>query len=304
MRKQIFTGLFVGIGMCMHGQDFPVFSQYLYNRLLLNPAVAGSDGALSADLFYRNQWMGIAGAPVFQTAAMHTPVKKTNAGIGLLLLNEKRYVFRQQQGYLNYAYCLSHGDKHLAFGLRAGLHYLNVRWQNIVTVQPDAVFDDAVPSVILPNFGIGVLYYTAQYFIGLSVPYLLHYVSSVESNQLKAVHSMTDYSYLLNWGFSIRGQGIRIQPSMLLKYNHSAGEQIDVNVMAYLLNEKLGIGNSLRLHDAYVLLADYQITPQLRTGFCYDFPVAPLSRFSSGSIEFVLRYLFCYRIYSPNPRYL
>src|SRR5690606_16063025 len=45
------------------GQQLPVFSQYLYNKFLINPAVAGSDGYTSWNLTAREQWVGYKGAP-------------------------------------------------------------------------------------------------------------------------------------------------------------------------------------------------------------------------------------------------
>src|SRR5512137_2753685 len=52
---------------------YPVYSQYLQNGLLINPAYAGSRGALSAFLSYRMQWMGIPNAPVFQSVSLNAP---------------------------------------------------------------------------------------------------------------------------------------------------------------------------------------------------------------------------------------
>ena len=41
----------------------PVYSQYLQNGLMPNPAYAGSRDALSTMLSFRSQWMGMEGAP-------------------------------------------------------------------------------------------------------------------------------------------------------------------------------------------------------------------------------------------------
>ena len=59
---------------------YPIYSQYLQNGLLINPAYAGSRGALSGFLSYRMQWMGIADAPVFQTISLHAPMKNDKVG--------------------------------------------------------------------------------------------------------------------------------------------------------------------------------------------------------------------------------
>jgi len=83
--KLIFCFLFIYTFTSIRGQavpdstgislGYPVYSQYLQNGLLINPAYAGSRGSLSAFLSYRMQWMGIPDAPVFQSVSLNTPMK-------------------------------------------------------------------------------------------------------------------------------------------------------------------------------------------------------------------------------------
>ena len=62
-RRAVYIFLFVLIGNTTLGQQLPLFSQYLYNKYLINAAVAGSDGYTSISLTAREQWVGYAGAP-------------------------------------------------------------------------------------------------------------------------------------------------------------------------------------------------------------------------------------------------
>jgi hypothetical protein len=41
----------------------PVYSQYTFNKFLLNPAAAGVDGYTSISLVAREQWVGFKGTP-------------------------------------------------------------------------------------------------------------------------------------------------------------------------------------------------------------------------------------------------
>lgn len=47
----------------LHGQQLPVYSQYTFNKFLLNPAAAGSDGYTTINLVAREQWVGFEGTP-------------------------------------------------------------------------------------------------------------------------------------------------------------------------------------------------------------------------------------------------
>ena len=44
-------------------QQMPLYSQYMYNKFLINPAAAGSEGYTSFNITAREQWVGYAGAP-------------------------------------------------------------------------------------------------------------------------------------------------------------------------------------------------------------------------------------------------
>lgn len=47
----------------IYGQQIPQFSQYIWNSYLINPAIAGADNFVEAKVGYRNQWVGLEGAP-------------------------------------------------------------------------------------------------------------------------------------------------------------------------------------------------------------------------------------------------
>jgi len=55
--------------MTAAGQQLPLFSQYIMNGFILNPAMAGYDGYTSVNTTVRQQWLGFEGAPQTYAAA-------------------------------------------------------------------------------------------------------------------------------------------------------------------------------------------------------------------------------------------
>src|SRR5512133_1231100 len=47
----------------LSGQQLPTYSQYTFNKFLLNPACAGSEGYTTVSLVSREQWVGLKGTP-------------------------------------------------------------------------------------------------------------------------------------------------------------------------------------------------------------------------------------------------
>ena len=63
-------------------QQLPVFTQYIFNKYVFNPAVTGTEDNFSATANYRYQWQGITDAPRTYILSLHGPHKFKNFGLG------------------------------------------------------------------------------------------------------------------------------------------------------------------------------------------------------------------------------
>lgn len=128
-------------GMTRISLILPVYSQYLHNGLVINPAYAGTREALSFFLSGRVQWFGIDGAPVFQTASLHTLLKNNKIGLGASGQFFKYGFTRATSAYADYAYHIMIGKSRLSMGLRAGFDMSNTDYTGIRLINPgDPVF--------------------------------------------------------------------------------------------------------------------------------------------------------------------
>ena len=84
MRKGIVIILSMLFCSVIFAQQVPVTSQYLMNRLVINPAYAGELGFYSASISYRKQWVSLDGAPTTQNISIHGPALRGKLGFGLL----------------------------------------------------------------------------------------------------------------------------------------------------------------------------------------------------------------------------
>ena len=111
----------MGIGRIAFPQLQPLLDQYLLNGLAINPAYAGSQEALNAGLYARNQWVGFEGAPRDITFTLHTPLRDKHVNLGILVMNDKIGARTETGFLLNYAYRIDLGAGKLSFGLAGGL---------------------------------------------------------------------------------------------------------------------------------------------------------------------------------------
>ena len=111
-------------------QQTPITSQYLTNGLVINPAYAGTRGALSASLSYRKQWARIAGAPQFQNLSLHSPVnKKEKVALGLIAEYNTYGVTKDVGIYGFYAYNVRLGAGQALNGGKGRGRFLQYKFQ-------------------------------------------------------------------------------------------------------------------------------------------------------------------------------
>ena len=172
----------------LRAQQDPMFTKYMFNSLVFNPAYAGSREYLSINALHRAQWVGWnengngldgtnGGAPVTQTFTLHGPASK-RVGLGMSLSNDAIGVHQSTAANLAYAYRIDFGTGTLSLGLQGGVRYWRAEWDRLQFRDPralDAVFGMNDPQLWIPNFGGGVYYYSDHFYLGGSVPNLLQF---------------------------------------------------------------------------------------------------------------------------------
>lgn len=276
----------------------------MFNGVVLNPAYTGSRDVLSLTGLYRHQWAGFQGAPRTQTFSAHSPLRSERNNVGLSLTHDRLGVSTHTMIFGTYAYRIDFGQKagRLAFGLQGGVSLLQDKWTQVETDQTgDDVFMADSPTFAVPRVGFGVYYDTRRWYLGASVPFLLDYKNS--DYTLYVRNSFRFRPYMVMGGLVLRlNPDLILKPSFLFKYLQNAPEQFDINANL-IIKESLWLGASYRTGDAVVGLLEYQITPQLRMGYSYDYSITDLQKYNNGSHEIMLRYEFGYKVKAMSPRY-
>ncbi|MGD0341853.1 MAG: type IX secretion system membrane protein PorP/SprF [Bacteroidales bacterium] len=286
---------------------YPVYSQYLQNGLMINPAYAGSREALSVALSRRDQWLGISNGPVLTTLSLHSPLKNDKVALGLIAEFMDYGVTSSQSVYAIYAYHIKLAKGKISFGLKTGFDRSTTDYSILKGIQiGDPVFEDNAKPYLLPNVGAGVYYFSNRFFGGLSVPSFLFY-KNIGSGKTQAYHSFSEYDLMFTAGGLISfSQDFRFKPSVLLDYslrNSSHINQLDINGN-FIISDVLWIGGSYRTTEQVAVgILQVQVTPQLMFGLSYDYPAGRMTTYSKGSGEIFLRYEFGSKISAANPRY-
>jgi type IX secretion system PorP/SprF family membrane protein len=286
----------------LYGQLSPVSNQYVLNPLTINPAFAGSRGALNIAAFYRRQWVGISGSPETMTLSADAPFLDNKLGLGLTITNDKLGVTKQNLLQTTYAYKIGLANGNLSFGLGAGLITTNTAWSDLVVLDPgDEYYLINSKVFVVPDFSFGVYYTYQNYFAGLSIPKLLNYKYDFSRNKYSLKFDMGQSYYLFNTGYMFPlTSKIKLSPSTLIYY--SPGEKLLVDLNTYVnYIDRFWAGVSYRNGRSLAALFQFAVNNQFRVAYTYDFDLGKLGRYSNGSHEIMLRYEFKYKVDVINP---
>lgn len=279
----------------IYAQQDAMYTQYMFNTLAINPAYAGSRDMASATVLYRNQWVGIQGAPKTQTVSIDGPIKDGKLGLGLQAFNDVIGITQSTGVFSTLAYRISMDNATLAFGIQGGVSRFSADYQNVdlgADGTPDIAYTDNVTK-FMPNFGAGIYFNTNKFYAGLSVPHMLNNSlnqgAAIFSNELVSrqyLHLFFTSGYVIDLN-----ENFKLKPNILIKGVRGAPIEADFNANLYMFN-LLSLGVSYRTKADISLLTEIKIADNLRLGYAYDYSTTPLRNFNSGSHEIMLRFDF------------
>ena len=284
---------------------YPVYSQYLQNGLMINPAYAGTREVLSFFMSGRLQWAGIDGAPRSETLSLHSLLKDDRVGLGFSGQMFTYGLTKSYSIYADYAYHLSLGEGKLSLGLKAGFDMSNTDYSNILlNDKNDEAFLVNDKPYFLPNAGAGLYYYNKKFFIGAAIPSFLSYVN--DGGGKVSFNAFSDFDVYVSAGALITlSPSFKFKPSAFLDYSvqKTKKTQLDLNGN-FIIRDMVWIGGSWRTSEQVAVgILQLQVNPQLMIGYSYDYPVGMMNTYSKGSHEIILRYEFSYKVNAANPRY-
>ena len=293
LSKIVAVAVLLGAVYSVKAQDYFHISQYMMHQPFVNPAAIGSYGTLNGAGLFKQQWVGLEGAPSIQAFNVNSPLGTSNGNAGFSVVRDQIGINNRIDIAGTYAYNLSLGaNSKLALGL-TGMAVLNQSNFSQATVNDanDPLFANDTRMKVLPNFQYGMYYYTNKFYVGLSLPKLL--LNSVSADSLAVTSASTTFDmsqmhYYINAGYKFElKENLDLNVSTLLKQISGAPFQVDLNAQV-VFSKKLGIGASYRSSKELVGLLSYQINEMFKLAYSYDFSLSKLGAYHSGSHEIML----------------
>lgn len=283
--KQVtsFALLFVLVAagpVCCAQQD-PVYSQYLNNPLIINPAFAGTNLMLNAGIQYRTQWAGIDANPTTFTASGHSSILKNKAGVGASVTQDKigETISTEINGI--FSYMIAFKEATLSFGMQTGfMRYTSDPSKLSVRDNGDPSFRMLRASAF--NVGSGIMLSGDQFMVGISAPRML----PVNIRQDGTTIKVYDQTYYLFGSYAfVLSEKFRVRPAALVRATPGAPASVDVNA-SLLVQQDYSIGLLTRNFNTFGMQFLAAVN-DLKLGYVLEFP-AGQSSMNFTSHEFML----------------
>nr|WP_315174066.1 type IX secretion system membrane protein PorP/SprF [uncultured Flavobacterium sp.] len=288
MKTSIITFITMLLAAMSYGQQDAQFTQYMYNTININPAYAGSRGAMSIFALHRTQWVGLDGAPTTNTASINTPISNSNLGLGVSFVNDKIGPTNENTISADLSYTIPTSENFkLSFGMKAtaNLFNLNVNKLNPAD-QGDPQFQN-LRNIFTPNIGAGIYYHSDKAYVGLSVPNFIQ-TNRYDDNEVAIFKEKINYYLIGGYVFDLSND-IKFKPAFLTKLVEGSPLQVDVSAN-FMFVDKVVVGVAYRWSAAMSAMVGFQVTDGMYIGYGYDLETTNLENYNSGSHEVFLRY--------------
>jgi type IX secretion system PorP/SprF family membrane protein len=319
LKRLVFILIFVVMGKMTFGQQLPLYDQYLYNKFLINPAHAGSDGYTSFNVTAREQWVGYSGAPrtysiswqtrilkhgyrlrktIFNQTA-YTPKNDGRVGLGAYIFSDKNGLIQRTGFQTTYTYNMwLQKATQLSLGLAfTGYHFIiNASEASFEDSNEPWLNNNLRRGIFIPDVDFGVYLLNPKFDFGFSALQLFGAAAKIGDY---AYHNfrMDRHYYMFGTYILTAGSKTDIEPSLLLKMSEQLKPQADLGV-TYVFDQHLWAGLTYRTGGSIIAnirlkyIPDHSRWAALFFGYAIDFTLNEIQQVTYGTHELTVALKF------------
>lgn len=277
-------------------QQTPVFANYSYNTVVINPAHAGYYEDTDVTFINTGFFNTVEGSPKSMGLTVNAPLRSKHMGLAAGIATDEIGVTTASSFFGAYSYKIFFDSEYgqgrwwaydpnvLSFGISAGGTLYNEDLLSL-GIENDPEFQRNI-NAFVPTIGVGLLYNKDHIYAGISAPNILGNSLSSERN-INFKNPL--YSYFGYRFFTNQFEEVLINPSMLIKYVSGAPLQADINLMVNYLN-KVEFGAGYRTSETINLLAGFHLGTNFKLLYNYSYALKEYNNINTHGI--ILNYRF------------
>jgi len=260
----------------LQAQQLPVYSQYMMNAFLLNPAVAGHEGYTAINVTAREQWLGMQDAPGTYAVSAQTRLLRNSfisrsasirkrkrvmsrsgrVGYGLYAYSDMAGAFNRTGVQGTYSFHIPFKSSQLSFGVSLTTFQFRIDENKMRLLdEDDQLLYQTRKSAMIPDANFGVYFSDAHLYAGLSAMQLFQSPLRLGGDKEgPGFRMIRHYFALAGYRFEL-GKDLLMEPSFLFKTTERFVSQVDANVKVYF-NENYWAGVSYRSGGSYSIVEE------------------------------------------------
>ena len=319
MKKLVYIIFLIALGQVSLGQQLPLYSQYLYNKFLINPAHAGSDGFTSFNITARDQWVGYAGAPRTYSISWQTRILKKGYKLKETIFNKKSfrpktdgkigfgaYIFSDRNGLIQrtgfqttYSYHMWLQDyTQLSLGLALTGYYFIVKANETSFEDPNEPWlnNNLRKGIFVPDADFGIYLLNPKYDLGFSAQQMFGAAAKIGNYAYRNFRMDRHYYLFGSYNIDLHNKS-QLEPTLLVKMSEQIKPQADIG-FTYIYNNDIWTGLSYRTGGGLITNVRFRYVPNhskqatLFIGYALDFTLNQIQRVTYGTHELTVALKF------------
>ena len=294
-RLLCFTSILLVLFICIahetKAQQDGLYSQFMFNKVVVNSATAGIDDGLNAVLLYKRQWASMPGAPRGYSFSVDGPWANkliNGLGVGLHLVGD-RFGPNSNTGFFgSISYLLNLGSTYkLSLGVKGGVKSYSINWARIEYASGYKGGDFYSHSTSVPTVGLGFHLASKRWHIGLATDNLTKPALNLQKSGTTlygTLYGVTTIYTGYRWSVNDK---LDIEPYLMMK--DALNDNTDVKIGANITFNKFWVGGAI--HSVGVdILAGVNVNDHFMLGMAFTGSTSDISASTGGSYEIILAY--------------
>jgi type IX secretion system PorP/SprF family membrane protein len=256
------------------------------NPTQINPAYSLTNTYGSVNFTAHKQWAGVPGSPTTVLVNSDFPLRYEGTKGGVFASDNSMGVehVSQLNGFFAKSIRLS-ANQSLGVSINAGVKYYKTSYAPLDPLDP-AIQNDL--SQFKPNVGLGIVFYSDDYYIGLSAPE----VSINGTSNLLDNNNFRNRYYLTGGLTSEINQDFKLKPAAMVYFSRGVPPSVDLSVKL-AVKDVFGIGVNYRNTNEVAALFSIDQN-SFHLGYSYQFNTSSdnIGNFGNSTHEITLSFLF------------
>ena len=303
--QYILPVVLLGPALGLEAQQTPVISQYMMNKYLVNPALAGVKGYTNVSFTARQQYNLFKNSPrtfvlsgetrlledswIRRKRKVEKKIKNAsrnmNVGLGGYFFNDRNGIINRTGLQFTYAYHINFENQYqLSFGLSFSGYQFKLDASNAHYDRDDPLLMNNKTTFFVPDANAGIYISGKGLYAGLSAAHL--FGSSLQLGQNKIENYKTLRHFYLIGGYRwLVSHAVILEPSILARATVDAFV-MDASLRLFYQTD-YWIGASYRANQTLAFMAGFMVEG-IYLGYAYDASMGAIQNYSGGSHELMV----------------